>query len=184
MTTIPKSQNHLADLLGISKSVVSAQVARGMPTSTLEDAQAWRKRNLDPARSKGQRFDRFRTAPPAKRPKTDPVGRVNALMQRADQTLAEGLPLGGLIQELKTAMAAVQQSQRDNVHLSVAVMRVLLERILSWLGDPAKTPNFSDGTPIYCDGASMTDEDAQAAGEMLYSLACGETPWVTPLEGP
>ena len=57
MPTIPRNRTNLAELLGIAKSAVTAQAARGMPTHDLEAAQAWRKRNLDPNRTKGNRFD-------------------------------------------------------------------------------------------------------------------------------
>ena len=60
MATIPNNQTHLAELLGLSKGTVSQQVARGMPTTSVEAAQAWRQQNIDPARRKGQRFDRHR----------------------------------------------------------------------------------------------------------------------------
>lgn len=183
MKTIPKSQNHLAELLGVSKSVVSAQVARGMPTSTLEEAQSWRKSNLDPARAKGLRFDRYHKEAPADFSETEAVWKANTLMKRAEQAMSEGRPLDGLIQQLKSSMSEVPNDQRDNVYLSEAVMRVLLEKILSWLPDPAENPSFADGAPIYCDGASMPEEDAQVSGEIWYGLACGEIPWVAPLEG-
>jgi phage terminase Nu1 subunit (DNA packaging protein) len=48
----PRSQNHLAELLGISRSTCSDSVKRGMPTDSLEAAQAWRNAFLDPARRK------------------------------------------------------------------------------------------------------------------------------------
>lgn len=48
----PKSQNHLAKLLGISRSTCSDLVKRGMPSDSLQAAQAWRESNLDPARRK------------------------------------------------------------------------------------------------------------------------------------
>jgi len=35
MPTIPRSQNHLAELLGIAKSICSRHKARGMPTDTV-----------------------------------------------------------------------------------------------------------------------------------------------------
>lgn len=57
METIPRSQNHLAELLGISKGAASKQAGRGMPTNTLEAARAWRKAHLNPASVKGTRFD-------------------------------------------------------------------------------------------------------------------------------
>lgn len=60
MTTVPRNQTHLASLLGVAKSCVSTQVKRGMPITSLEEALAWRKENLRPARVKGTRFDQYR----------------------------------------------------------------------------------------------------------------------------
>ncbi len=50
-------QNELAKLLEISPAMVSRLTKRGMPTDTLERAQRWRKRHLEPGRVKGSRFD-------------------------------------------------------------------------------------------------------------------------------
>lgn len=47
----------LAEQLGISGSMVSRLAKRGMPTDSLERAQRWRKRHLEPGRVKGQRFE-------------------------------------------------------------------------------------------------------------------------------
>jgi len=60
MSTTPKNQSHLAELLHISRATVSQQARRGMPTTSLEAAQAWREANIDPARRKGQRYDQHR----------------------------------------------------------------------------------------------------------------------------
>ncbi len=59
------NQTDLASKLGLSKGTVSQQVKRGMPTTTVEAAQAWRKANIDPARKKGQRADQHRQAAPS-----------------------------------------------------------------------------------------------------------------------
>lgn len=50
-----KNQSHLAELLSVSKAAVCKQVARGMPVTTLEAAQAWRTANLNPAQRKANR---------------------------------------------------------------------------------------------------------------------------------
>jgi hypothetical protein len=63
--TAVKSQNHLAALLGVSKSLVSRQIAMGMPGDDLEAAQAWRAANISPARKKGARADKHRQPNPA-----------------------------------------------------------------------------------------------------------------------
>lgn len=76
MTTTPKNQTELAGLLGLTKGTVSAQVKRGMPTTTLEAAQAWREQNIDPARKKGQRYDQHHQddQPEAHQPTPAPTG--------------------------------------------------------------------------------------------------------------
>ena len=67
MTTTPRSQNHLAAMLGISKATCSEAVKRGMPVDSLEAAQAWRARHLDPARRK-QAKDTPEALPPIEPP--------------------------------------------------------------------------------------------------------------------
>lgn len=49
-------KKELAQLLGISASMVSRLAKRGMPTDTLERAQRWRKRHLEPGMVKGSRM--------------------------------------------------------------------------------------------------------------------------------
>ena len=70
-------QKELAILLDISPAMVSRLAKRGMPTDTLERAERWRRRHLEPGRVKGARFDRAETlkaasptpAPPASPPR-------------------------------------------------------------------------------------------------------------------
>lgn len=57
-------QNELAKLLGISPAMVSRLKKQGMPTDSLERAQRWRKRHLEPGRIKGSRFDPNQTSKP------------------------------------------------------------------------------------------------------------------------
>lgn len=56
-------QKELANLLDISTAMVSRLVKRGMPTDTLERAERWRKRHLEPGRVKGSRFGTTRATP-------------------------------------------------------------------------------------------------------------------------
>ena len=51
------NQKELAQALGISPGMVSRHAKMGMPTDSLERAQRWRKRHLEPSRVKGSRFD-------------------------------------------------------------------------------------------------------------------------------
>lgn len=48
--------NELAKLLGISHQMTNRYKAKGMPTDSLELALAWRKKNIDPFRSKTGRI--------------------------------------------------------------------------------------------------------------------------------
>lgn len=155
-----------------------------MPTDTLENAQAWRKSHLDPARIKGQRYDENRVTPkPTRKPNAAHlVSVVNDLMGQADDMLEKGERIDHLLPSLRSAMLSVPQVNRDEVWLYVPVMNSLLAPILAWLPPREENPTLKDGTPLYCDGASMTDEDAQAAGEDWYKLACGEISWDTPSE--
>lgn len=50
-------KKELAQLLGVSESMVSRHAKQGMPTDSVERAQRWRKRHLEPGRVKGQRYD-------------------------------------------------------------------------------------------------------------------------------
>ena len=58
-------QKELAALLGVSPAIVSRHAKRGMPTDTLERAEKWRRRHLEPGRVKGVRYEPNRTAKPA-----------------------------------------------------------------------------------------------------------------------
>ncbi len=50
-------KKELAELLGISASMVSRLAKRGMPTDTIERAKRWRNRHLEPSRVKSNRLD-------------------------------------------------------------------------------------------------------------------------------
>ena len=62
------TQKELAQALGISPGMVSRLAKRGMPTDSLERAQRWRKRHLEPGRVKGSRFDPNAPEPKAATP--------------------------------------------------------------------------------------------------------------------
>lgn len=64
-------QKELAAALGISPAMVSRLKKMKMPTDTVERAQRWRKRHLEPGRIKGARFDpKQATKPTAPKPAT------------------------------------------------------------------------------------------------------------------
>jgi hypothetical protein len=59
----------LSNALGIDKSVVSRLVKKGMPTTSVDAAQAWRETNAPPRAKRGQRG----TPPPAPKVSAPPV---------------------------------------------------------------------------------------------------------------
>ncbi len=172
MTTIPRSQNHLAELLGVSKGSASRMAAKGMPTDSLEAAAAWRKTHLDPARTKGNRFDEHRR--PRTVPQPDHVRHASELMAVAHAALQSGCDIDSMVPLLRAALRAVPAAQRDDVELQLPVVRVLVHELLAILPPRGQNPVNDDGTAFYCDGATMSDEDAQLAGSIWYGLAAAE----------
>lgn len=158
MDTIPRSQNHLADLLGISKSSASRSVRQGMPTHSLEAAIAWR-RNLCPSRSKQP------PPQPQQRPPSGAVPHAQGLMDTASLILEAGLSVDSLVPSLQAAMRAVPEHERDDLGLDVAVMNYLLAEILA-----------VDVGPVEDDGRPATADEYHEMGKFLYQAACGE--WV------
>lgn len=51
------TKQELAQALGISSSMVSRLSKRGMPVDSVDRAKRWRRRHLEPGRTKGVRFD-------------------------------------------------------------------------------------------------------------------------------
>ena len=174
--TTPRNRTHLAELLGIAKSAVTAQAARGMPTDSLEAAQAWRKAKIDPARKKGSRLDKFyqprQPAPPA--PLPDAVAHANELMEIADAALQAGHAIWALVPGLRAAMRAVPVPERESVALYLPVMKLLLKHVLDVMPAKDGNPVDRDGDPIYCNGADLSDEEANSVGADWYQIAAGE----------
>lgn len=68
-------QKELAALLGVSPAMVSRLAKRGMPVDSLERAERWRRRHLEPGRVKGARLDRSQASKAAS-PKPTPPARL------------------------------------------------------------------------------------------------------------
>jgi len=178
--TTPRNQTHLAELLGIAKSAVSAQAKRGMPVDSLEAAQQWRTQHLDPARKKGARLDaHYQPSRPAQRPQpapaSDTVAQASRMMETAGSALSAGQCIDALVPALRAALRAVPVPERASVDLgSLSVMRVLLAHVLDVLPDRATNPTNDDGSPFYSDGGAVTEEDANFKGAIWYEIAAGE----------
>jgi len=181
MPTIPRNRTHLAELLGIAKSAVTAQATRGMPTDSLEAAQAWRKRNIDPARMKGNRFDAHYQRRPVQtpaRPSATPEPawfELAALaLDLAELVLESGQSIDPLVPTLRLALHCVPEHERAALPLPVAVIKLLVAPVLDALPDRAANPVNDDNTPFYVTGNAMSEADAQEMGRFWYSVAAGE----------
>ncbi|MEO6321849.1 MAG: hypothetical protein ABIR56_14250 [Polaromonas sp.] len=101
-------QKQLAQLLDISPAMVSRLAKRGMPVDTLERAERWRKRHLEPGRVKGSRFGTSKATPlktaSPKRPALDMSdddvatagARLDSVVMSSDSTLADVEAVGQL----------------------------------------------------------------------------------------
>jgi hypothetical protein len=178
-------QNELAKLLDISTAMVSRLAKRGMPTDTLERAQRWRKRHLEPGRVKGARLDPQRkTKAPAPTP-TTPVPDAAAL---AGELLAEvaaaGIELDKALTEGDQEWAAVMfQVVRDLLRLlpggawpdlPLRVWQELTAEIRALSPPKESNPLCEDGTPVYPE--SMTDDEAFESGQFWLDVAAGR--WI------
>ena len=105
-------KKELARLLGVSESMVSRHAKQGMPIDSLERAQRWRRRHLEPGRIKGQRYD-----PKVEKPATTKAVEVRCL----------GACIGHLNQALQTGPVLHDAPVLAN-------MRMALRHTPNWRG--------------------------------------------------
>nr|WP_326529717.1 hypothetical protein [Rhodoferax sp.] len=177
-------QKELAALLGISPAMVSRLVKRGMPT-TLEGAQRWRKRHLEPGRIKGARFDPKRkatpTAPAPATPSPAEAALVSELLAdieaagaELDKALTDGDQVWAdvMIQQVRDLLRALPDGAWPA--LPIAVWDVLTAEIRALWPPNEGNPLCADGSPVYMD--SMTAEEAQEVGQFWLEVAAGK--WI------
>lgn len=100
-------QKELATLLDISPAMVSRLVKRGMPTDTLERAERWRRRHLEPGRVKGTRYEPGKQVEPARKPERPACpSRPVAYVPDADVEAVADLVNGALTRGNPDATAA------------------------------------------------------------------------------
>ncbi len=75
-------KKELAQLLGVSESMVSRHAKQGMPTDSVERAKRWRKRHLEPGRVKGSRYD-SKAKPAEQAASQSDLGQCVALLDEA-----------------------------------------------------------------------------------------------------
>lgn len=156
-------QNELAKLLGISPAMVSRLVKRGMPT-TLEGAQRWRKRHLEPGRIKGARFDPTQATKPTTR-KPAPAAAAVPGVSVADVEAAGA--------ELDNALATGDQAWADVMLQQVreSLRQMGLETDPNDEADPRLSLRVWVALCTYTDGYAMylggIMERANNPGELL-----------------
>ncbi len=152
-------QFELAQALGISTGMVSRLVKRGMPTDSVERAQRWRKRHLEPGRVKGSRFD---PNAPATVPQNEPklggegvtAARVEAiavsLLPRVEQA-GEFLERAALLEPLRAVLRALPDCVEPRMPgvmwaalLEYAVLDELLHAVRGAFTDPVSSAGVLD----------------------------------------
>uniref|UniRef100_UPI0035B1637B hypothetical protein n=1 Tax=Hylemonella sp. TaxID=2066020 RepID=UPI0035B1637B len=148
-------KKELAEALGISAAMVSKLAKRGMPTDSVERAQRWRRRHLEPGRVKGVRYER--TRPPA----PDPVQIVEALGLAAldDFELHEAA--------LRAALRAVPQDRREEVRLHQDVWAALYGPEFMQSVEAARQADPP------ADGETMTPEQAEIENRLHWDVLTG-----------
>ncbi len=163
MHTTAKS---IADALGITEAAVSKLKKRGMPVTSLEAAQQWRKANIKP---KHQRYDH--TPPSADNPSPE-AKHADSLMMFAQAVLDTGHPIDALIPELRAALADVPPSERALHAWPLEVLDVLTAEvyaILSSLDEQSVLAiDLMQHMPL------IKDEDLQYLGDFWMAVAAGE----------
>lgn len=137
-------QKELASLLDISPAMVSRLVKKGMPTDTLERAEKWRKRHLEPGRVKGTRIDTVKAtlAQPASLVRTAKgVPQPGDLLQ--DQMKAAALAGPASLATVELWSQATRHAQSSGAATTgemVTELRALLRRL-----QPDDTPRMALG---------------------------------------
>lgn len=156
----------LAAALGISGAMVSKLAKRGMPTTDTDAARRWRRRHLNPAQTKGNRFDAAQP-PVAAAASGDDGAEALAYAQRMVDLAAELLPLGKLaavVGDLRLALRRVPLHRREALLLPVTLWDALVADVLRVMGVAASQPG----------GSEMSDDDADEVGAFWFSVAAGE----------
>ncbi|MDO8283883.1 MAG: hypothetical protein Q7T69_02640 [Rhodoferax sp.] len=113
-------QKELAKLLGISPAMVSKLKKMNMPIDSLEKAQRWRRRHLEPGRVKGVRFD-----------PTQPAEQINATPAATAKPKAS-------VENVESAALALDASLMENDAAWAKLMVQQFRQLLRQLSDDAE----------------------------------------------
>jgi hypothetical protein len=168
------TKKELAQLLGISGSMVTRLKKRGMPVDSLERAQRWRKRHLESGRMKGTRFnpDEVRSEKPNQMPPvanpTDTVARAVAMLHIASIANEAGQSIDFMVPALRAALQSVPKHARAKVEpLPMKVMDILVADVFALCVEPDLPHSDRDASP-------MSDDEAKKMGAFWYEVAAGE----------
>lgn len=132
----PVSRSELAQALGISESMVSRLVRRGMPDTDIVKAQRWRKRHLEPSRMKAPPPDLATLPPPPGLvPGRRPVTGDAAILALANRT-AKAEPTD--LAQLQLVLRTVPLARRRDLRIPPSVWAELVgPDVLAALLDPS-----------------------------------------------
>lgn len=178
-STPAKNDAHLAKMLGVDRAIVSRHKRRGMPTDTLEAAQAWRAANLLPAMRKEVNIlrDPAYSRPDSKAAKNAALKPVADLVPVALAAIKAGR--FELVEaDLKAALRAVPEQWRSLVELPAEVF----DQLLAWLLTACEPDIRADRAGARA--AAERDQDHRGWARFLYACACGEPAQVAWLDQP
>lgn len=158
-----QSQAAIGRALGLSPASVSKLKGQGMPTDSVQNARAWRERNIRPTANAPEMR---RTAPQADRAHTGAVENVQAWMRMAAAALSNGQSIASMLPTIRAEMARVPAHQRDAVLVDPDVMDLLTAAVAHQL--PGSSESEGD------DDSPMSDDQAQEMGRFWYQVAAGE----------
>lgn len=141
------TQAKLAEILGVSQSAISQCSKRGMPTTSVAEARAWRDENLNPCKTK---------SPPL--PPRPP--HLAELLAQAEARLAVGDPVADRLPDLRAALRLLPAADRSAVKMSIELWDRLTERVSHATGD--------------CPFKELSDAEAEDVGEFWFAAAAGE----------
>ena len=126
-------KKELADALGISGPMVSKLAKRGMPTDSVERAQRWRKRHLEPGRIKSNRAKGDPNKSPTPAPPSGAGGRVEVRPAPRPPTQAcpddEDEFTGPLDGDLLFQKTRETKARADKLELELAELQGVLIRV-------------------------------------------------------
>lgn len=158
-----QSQAAIGRALGLSPASVSKLKGQGMPTDNVQNARAWRERNIRPTANAPEMR---RTVLQADRAHPDAVENVQAWMRMAAATLSSGQSIASMLPTIRAEMARVPAHQRDAVLVHPDVMDLLTASVAHQL--PGSDESVGD------EDMQMSDDQAQDMGRFWYQVAAGE----------